>query len=135
MKQSAQTLSLFTEVGHIIRERMVRAAPLPLGQCELLRYVGEGKEPTMRDVSRRFHVTAPSATAQVDELVRLGFIKRIPDTNDRRIIHCILTKKGALMNERIARKRKAVLGSVLSALAQSDRADLDRILTNIIQNK
>ncbi len=126
------TLSLFLEVGRIIRARMARALPLPPSQCETLHLVHRGTRPRMQDIAKHFHISAPSATALVDELVRHGYLSRVPGTRDRRQIEIALTPKGLHMVEDIDARRTDVLNTLLASLTAHDHADLDRILTKII---
>ena len=53
--------------------------PFSLAHIEVLRFVHENKNPTMRDLADYLHVTAPSTSALVDELVGKGYFLRHED--------------------------------------------------------
>ena len=120
------------EVGRIIRGRMEKALPLPFGQCETLRFVGEAKEPSMQELARHFKIAAPSATSLVNELVRGGYVARSGNTRDRREVRLSLTRKGKQTLVSVVERRKKVLGTLLVSLAVRDHRDLNRILNKIL---
>ena len=132
MKTFSATIALFTDVGFLIKSRLQRSLPLPFAQCQTLSFVAERQHPNMRDVARHFKIAAPSATFLVDELARGGLIKRRADSTDRRKIELELTAKGKTTLKTYMETRHKVLNRMFKALSESDRADLNRILTKIL---
>lgn len=51
-------------------------------------------ETTMSDLSRSLHVTMGASTNIVDKLVRGGYVSRVRDTEDRRVVRVKLEPKG-----------------------------------------
>ena len=49
---------------------------------------------TMGTLARSLHVSMPTASGIVDRLVRAGFVRRVPQADDRRQVVVELTKKG-----------------------------------------
>ena len=94
--------------------------------------VGDLKEPNMRDIAQYFKITAPSATALVNELVHGGYMERKGNARDRRQVRLSLTRKGKTTLQSVTERRKRVIGKILSSLGAGDRADLNRILGKII---
>ncbi len=133
MKQDNDTtFSLMFELGRLIRSRMEKSAPLlPIAQFETLRFVYDKVRPNMRDIAKHLQVSAPSATALVDELNRAQYLHRQPDTKDRRQVRLAMTEKGSRMLLKSIAQRKRVLRSVLSPLSHNDQHELNRILTKI----
>jgi DNA-binding MarR family transcriptional regulator len=54
----------------------------------------EKEEPTMKRVAEYLHIKAPSATSLIDGLVQVGYIKRVADSKDRRMVQLKITDKG-----------------------------------------
>ena len=132
--KAASTLTLFLDTGRMIRARMERALPLSFGQCETLRFISESGSPTMREIAAHFKITAPSATAIVEELARSGHVSRSAGLRDRREVRVTLTVKGGRVLKNVTERRARVLSEVLSPLSASDRHDLNRILIKILHN-
>ncbi len=128
------TLSLFLEVGRLIRRRMEGSMPLPFAQCEALYLVDIKKEPSMHELAKYFKITAPSATSLVDELVKGGYMKRKADPQDRRQVRLTLSAKGKATVAKVIARRKAVLGEVLKVLSADDKNDLNHILQKMLEH-
>ena len=107
---------------------------MPFSQCEMLAFISEERSPTMRDIATHFKITAPSATSLVEELERGGYITRIRDKSDRRAVRVAITLAGKRTASLIAKKRKEVLGGVISGLSENDKKDLNRILSHIVKD-
>ncbi len=129
---NTRTLSLFLEIGRLIRARMAHALPVPFAQCEALRLVHQTDAVRMRDIADHLHVTAPSATALVGELVAHGYLTREARADDRREVVLSLTPKGVRALREIDTRRTAVVAELLAPLGDEDHAELDRILQKII---
>ena len=119
-------------LGKLIKNRMERVAALPMAQLEVLRFVAEAEHPTMRDVAIHHHIAAPSATALVQELARLGYLTRVADRKDRRQVRLEMTQKGKKALKLTMEKRKQVLTELFSTLTQQDKDTFNRILGNIL---
>ena len=59
----------------------------------------------LSQLSKKLQISAPTVTGIVDRLEKSGFVKRIPDMEDRRVINVDLTAKG----HQIAKKLKMTL--------------------------
>ena len=85
----------------------------------------------MKDISEYFHISLPAATAMVNRIFRLGLIKRITDTKDRRVIKISLTLKGKkILNIVIKTKRKSI-EDIFSQLSVKERGNYLKILHKI----
>ena len=70
---------------------------LPPSQVLAIVYLYEKGRCPIGDLSKAMHVSAPTVSGIVDRLENSGYLKREPDTNDRRVTNIILTKKGIIM--------------------------------------
>ena len=75
----------------------------------------------MKDIAEHFSIEMPTATSLVNKLYKLDMIERIPDSNDRRIVRIVLSKKGAALLEKIITKHKQRLGKMLSYLTDKQK--------------
>ena len=100
-------------------------------QFQTLSFLIRRKTPTMKEISEYIHITAPSTTILIDNMVRMEYILRINDKIDRRIIRLEITKKGQKelkIGLFVARKH---LEKIFSKLSKTDRDDFERILTKL----
>lgn len=100
-------------------------------QFQALSFLMKQENPTMKELSEYIHIAAPSTTALVDNLVRLEYISRTADKEDRRLVRLKITKNGQqeLKKGLIAAKKR--LEKVLNKLSKKDQSDLINILTKL----
>jgi DNA-binding MarR family transcriptional regulator len=119
-------------LGKIVRAKLDKSGLLPLGQLETLRYIAGHDGAAMHDIARYHNVTAPSATAHVEELVRARYLRRTADRSDRRAVRLEITPSGKSALKRNMNRRQRIVEDVLRNLSKNDRAALNRILGKII---
>lgn len=120
------------EFGRLIRRQRGVKQELTLPQLETLYYAAGAKEPLMRDVASYLRVTAPSATALIEDLTKHGYLVRSSNPNDRRQVRVQITSRGKkVLNAHMARKARAI-ERILGVLSKKDRADFIRILRIVV---
>ncbi|MGD0854939.1 MAG: MarR family transcriptional regulator [Dehalococcoidia bacterium] len=68
---------------------------------------------TTSEIGRKLGVSKPNVTSLLDKLVKKGYIERLPDVNDRRVINIAVTAKGRrFIARRIQVLRKAMKGNL-----------------------
>ena len=70
-------------------------------------------------------------TPLADQMEKLGLVDRVADVKDRRIKLLELTAKGRLVRERLG-ERVAQLSPVMVSLTASERANLEKMLMQIL---
>jgi DNA-binding MarR family transcriptional regulator len=69
---------------------------------------------TTSEIGRKLGVSKPNITSLLDKLVRKGYVERLPDLNDRRVINIAVTAKGQRFIARKAQAlRKVMKGNLL----------------------
>ncbi|MFN7135523.1 MAG: MarR family winged helix-turn-helix transcriptional regulator, partial [Myxococcales bacterium] len=85
------------------------------------------------ELSRRVGVTDKTCTGLVDRLEEKGFVERVRDDEDRRVVRVRLTTRGtgtfAELDAEVFRK----FTGFLALLGEDDRQSLFRILENLLQ--
>lgn len=89
---------------------------LPISQMRCLRLIGWQEGEKMIELAARFGVKLPAMSLMVDKLVRKGYIMRVSDATDRRIVRLYLTDtaKSILKDERS--KRDALFQATVERL-------------------
>lgn len=137
----AKLIGLIIKSKRLIQERVrsvEKTGRFSLSQIEILRYVVENKQPLMKDVADYLNITPPSATALIDSLVSQGYLKRIPDKNDRRIVKLAETSKGKKTLDDGMRMMKKGMKETFSKLSKKEINSLIAIhgkLAKILQTK
>ena len=95
---------------------------------ELFYRVGSSINPsenlTMGEVSTALSVPLSTATRIIDYLVERGYIRRIPDPEDRRIVRVALTPTGFELHRTIDKHVKQRVAQILSCLDAAEREQL-----------
>jgi DNA-binding MarR family transcriptional regulator len=100
-------------------------------QYMTLRFIKD-KQPLMKEVAESFDITPPSATSLVDTLAKVGLVKRLEDSNDRRIKRIVITKKGENMLEQRQKEVADHMRKKLEKLNESELESLTKILSKFI---
>ncbi|MFA4984831.1 MAG: MarR family transcriptional regulator [Candidatus Omnitrophota bacterium] len=96
-----------------------------------LDFIFRNGESKMKDLASFMKVSTAATTGIVDRLVKAGYVKRLFDADDRRIIKLGLTPKGGELVRRINEQRRKMTMRVFAKVSQRDRADYLRIITQI----
>lgn len=115
---------------HARRREVADAVGISFGRVRALRRVARSPV-TMRDLAARLDIDAPYATVVIDDLERLGLVKRKPHPADRRAKLVVATPRGAAAAARADR----ILGEPpagLAALPPASIAQLARILDQAV---
>lgn len=98
VEEFIQNLHLFNYLTrHNMEDRFVQQATdkqISFVQMNLMRILAMHPGQTVGDVAKFMNVSYPAATKTIDKLVRLGFVRRKEDQQDRRIAHLHLTPVG-----------------------------------------
>jgi MarR family transcriptional regulator, organic hydroperoxide resistance regulator len=100
-------------------------------QIFILIYLNKMGELRMTDVARYLSVTTAAATGLVERLVKGGYVQRVYDPADRRIIKVKLTPKGIDVVKKIIVNKVARIKEVFGKMSARDREDYLRILTRV----
>lgn len=108
-----------------------KSSHLTMVQFEALIFIKKNKEVQMRDISKNFRITMPTATSLMDKLIKMKYAQRRNDSKDRRIVKISLTKQGEkLMHDAMIQRRNKI-NKLLSYLSQEDKKQLFRILESV----
>jgi DNA-binding MarR family transcriptional regulator len=96
----------------------------------LLRKEGELK---MTDIARLLHVTTAAATGVVERLVNSGYLLRVYDPDDRRIIKVKLSPRGLNTVLKVLQERRKMIIDIFSRISPEDRQKYLEILMRVQQ--
>lgn len=133
----------FDEFAFTVARKIVAVTKEQIGggltsdQHLTMRYIKKYGPCTSSELADVFYVNKSAITAIMNRLSDKGYIERIPDTRDRRVIHLQLTERGReVVTEGEERVRK-IVGMYLSRLEKSEIATFLRTfekLANIVKD-
>jgi len=91
---------------------------------------GESK---MTDIARFLSITTAAATGVVDRLVKGGYLTRVFDPQDRRIIKVKLSARGSDTVHKIIQQRREMIIDIFGKISQEDREQYLAILSRVHQ--
>lgn len=105
-----------------------------LSHFEVLGYIAEKGNVTMKEIALWLHITPPSASTLIEVLVEKKLVSRVQSDKDRRTIHITLEEKAHKLFHKIYSKKMSIFKKMLSKLNGSDKENLIRILNKCIEN-
>ena len=82
----------------------------------------------MSEIGAHMGISKPYMTALVDKLIVEGYVERIPDAEDRRVINVAVTKAGRDAFEEFIRGARETIIKNLSALTPEDVSSLQNAM-------
>lgn len=101
----------------------------------LIERLGADGEVRPSHLASALEITPRSVTDVVDALESRGLVRREPSSSDRRAIALLLTPQGHEMRRRLADGRYRQTRELTSALTASERAQLSRLLTKVLEEE
>ena len=86
----------------------------------------------MTDVSRFMMVTKPAATQAVNRLVEQGYVERVDDPNDRRVVYIRPTSEGKQRFEEELELRMAMMRRAVARIGEEKGQLLADLLTEFL---
>ena len=87
---------------------------------------------TMGELSTALSVPLSTATRTVDWLVDNGYVQRLPDPEDRRIVRVALTDAGSEMHKIIENYIRQRVQQIFSCLTLEERATLLNLIDKVV---
>ena len=109
-----------------MRERMrddLAGFDMTMPQVRTLYFLSRGPQ-RMKDISDHLMRGMPSATSMIDRLVRKGYVERVTDPSDRRVVLCQITDPGREMLDRFSRMGAVGFEAISESLTDDE---LDKI--------
>lgn len=118
---------------------MLREARSSLdGRCTLAQFdvlahlYGADGGLTLADLSRRLLVTAGNVTGLIDRLEKMEWVKRVPDTEDRRATRVQLTAAGRSAAAKLIPMHTSDIEKFFSILSEREKTQLRQLLDKVI---
>ena len=94
---------------------------------------GDKKAFTVTEISNLLQITPAGVTHLINPLEGAGYIERLPDKNDRRIVRIGLTQKGTQVAEALISEVRENLIGLVNHLGEEDSKTLIRLMSKSIE--
>ncbi len=125
MMQLGKLMSQQTQETH--EERIATAL-----QLMALQFLNEQSNGTVSDIANFLKLSKSSTTQLIERLVKVGFVARIHDKEDRRIVRLNITKNGEKEFEVLKHEIIEKMKKTLDKIPEKDILELIRIHTDLI---
>jgi DNA-binding MarR family transcriptional regulator len=131
----ARIIQLWMDISRMLRKNMAKrgsgAAPMNHMQMHGVFMIAEHPNVTMKEFAGLMHISSPSATSFVDRLVKLRWVERVPDPENRKLVHLRILPPGREALERSLKEHSAMMHDLFSLLSDADQDSFERILANL----
>lgn len=104
---------------------------LTMAQFRALLTIRRWGRQTGRSLAARLHVTPGTLVPLIDRLEELGYVRRVPDLEDRRLTWLELTPKANQLFLRLWNRGAGRIAVAIKQLIPKDRAELRRLLSQV----
>ena len=127
----ALTLDITRQLRRTMRTLCGEEKEVNMLQLHAVALIKEHDGMTMKEFAQYLKITSPSATSFINRLVSVGWVKRVPDSTNRKLVRLRLSPQGQRMFAIKLQERRGVLKQMLATLSQQDQRDLVRILRKL----
>ena len=89
---------------------------------------------TGRELARRLHVTPGTLVPLIDRLEEQGYVRRVPDVEDRRLTWLELTPRADRLFQRLWGLGAVRIAGAVARLLPGERTELQRLLGRVADN-
>lgn len=124
-------LSALKRLVHTVIERDIGKHNISMLHGQILKFVADQKTVTMKDLAQHLSITPPSATSITESLVKKGWLERVIDKQDRRIVRLRVTPKGRTMMRKVRKSVERVWEDVLKSLTATEKKQLEKFTEHL----
>jgi DNA-binding MarR family transcriptional regulator len=127
-------IDLALELSRVLRKRMLetQGGGISFMRSYALGLIRESKDMTMKEFAKGMRISASSATAFIDRLVKERWVKRRHDPKNRKTVHLDVTALGEKMLAKHTQQKRAFLQDILTFVKTDDRKKLQTVLHSLL---
>lgn len=114
--------------------RLFMDVELTMPQFRALVMIRRFGRQTGRELAGRLHVTPGTLVPLIDRLEEQGYVRRVPDLEDRRLTWLEMTPKADRLFQRLWGMGAVRIAGAVARLLPAERADLRRLLDRVAEN-
>jgi len=115
----------------VMHSKGLMGFPVNSSQLKAMAAFHEDRQYSMGELCKIANVKMPSMTEVVDRLEAAGFVERVRDTDDRRVVKVQLTEEGKKAHNGILNTREQELSNIFGCLDEKERLRLVKALRTV----
>ena len=126
-----QVMDIQRVLRHCMPPMKKGESDLSFQQIHAVMLISEEEGITMKEFAKHLHITSPSATSFVNRLVRMGWVQRFADKENRKLVRLRISPRGRKALEARLEQKKQRLRDFAALLPIDDQRALLRILQHL----
>lgn len=114
-------------------DALIKKFGMTASQIFILRYLDKCDWAKASDIAKVAGLSPGAVTQVCDEMERGGLIERARSTEDRRVVHVLITEMGRRRLADIRKHRSARMQQIFSEIGASDAGEFVRVLGRVIE--
>lgn len=130
-------LPLLTSVSRMVKthlESRLLDLGVHAGQQFILQNLWQEDGLTPGELAERTGVETPTVTRAAQRMEAVGLVKRLPDSQDARLVRVYLTERGWDLQNHLPLVLQSATEEVLAGLTPQERAEVIRLLEKVQKN-
>jgi DNA-binding MarR family transcriptional regulator len=115
------------------REMERRGVELNFAQFLALKLLGDDKSMAPGELARLMHYNAGALTRMLDKLEQGGYLRRVPDPQDRRALRLELTAAGKAIRRRAIGCSESTSEKMFADVGSREKEQLNATLTRVLE--
>ncbi|MDB5254750.1 MAG: hypothetical protein JWL92_126 [Candidatus Nomurabacteria bacterium] len=128
-----ELVSVFKRTMGTLYKKETSSLHCPLSHLEVMHYIVEHANPSMKDIAAYLQITPPSVTSIVETMVEQGLVKRDVSAGDRRTVRVTLTPKAIKLTATLKAKKTKLLTLMLQKLSAEQKQQLSDIIKTLVK--
>ena len=125
LMQITENLRLFEESNRSMMK------DLTVQEIHTIALIGRLESPRMSELAERGHVTRGAISIMVNKLVRKGFVKRVRDDKDLRVVTASLTPRGRSVAKEHRKYHAKANARITAALTDKEKRQAAKLMQKI----
>ncbi len=121
----------FNVVYQEIKHELNKEENITVPQLEIIACLDRTKGLSLSEIAERLLVTGGNITGLIDRMERDGYVHRVRDKTDRRVVKALLTEKGFELYKSFYPRYKKIMQRINSGLKEEERKQLQRLLKKL----
>ena len=122
----------FNVLYHEIKNELTKER-FTVPQLEIISCLDRTKGIPLSELAERLLVTGGNITGIIDRLERDGYVHRVRDKDDRRVVRALLTEEGFELYKLFLPKYKEIMNKINRGLTFQERKKLQQLLKKLAQ--
>jgi DNA-binding MarR family transcriptional regulator len=128
-----ELISVFKRTMSSLYKKETSSLHCSLSHLEVMHYIMEHTNPSMKEIAAYLQITPPSVTSIVETMVEQGLVKRDTSAGDRRTVRITLTPKATKLTASLKAKKKKLLTLMLKKLSTEQKHQLSDIIKTLVK--